>query len=129
MFFSFFFFFLVRESLIKSSFIFFFRMKKNGCHFLVNWNIFIRIDYFLFGLIFIKKIIKLKFKKKRNRFKLTDFDSVWFFRTKSVQTCFFRFWFSFFCFARFFSVRFQAYKTETELVGFFHDSVSSFIFF
>jgi len=50
-----------------------------------------RGDYFLFGFIFIKKIIKLNFFKKkpkpnRNRFKLTGFSSVRFLEQKPVQT-------------------------------------------
>ena len=44
-----------------------------------------RSDYFLFGLVFIKKITKLKFKKKKNqnRVKPTGFGSVRFFRAKT----------------------------------------------
>jgi hypothetical protein len=47
-------------------------------------------DYFLFGLVFIlKKVIKLIFFiKKRNRFKLTGFCSVRFFRTKTGSSWF-----------------------------------------
>jgi hypothetical protein len=42
-------------------------------------------DYFRFGLVFIKKVIKPKFfKKNRNRFKPTG--SVWFFGQKPIQT-------------------------------------------
>jgi hypothetical protein len=86
--------------------------------------------FFLFGLVFIKKTIKLKFKKKMkinwNRFKPIGFGSVQFFWTKPVQTGFARFFrfgsvFSGFLFGfgsvRFF--RFQTYKTETKLVSFF----------
>jgi hypothetical protein len=58
-------------------------------------------DYFLFGLVFIlKKVIKLIFFiKKRNRFKLTGFCSVRFFRTKTGSSWFgsvFSVWLGFF---------------------------------
>jgi hypothetical protein len=92
---------------------------------------------------------KTKFflKKNQNRFKPTDFSSVWFFKKKPV-------WLSFFSFALFFPVllgffsicsglgsvwffQFQAYKTEPVgffkiligLIDFFHSSVFSIVFF
>jgi hypothetical protein len=66
----------------------------------------IRGDYFRFGSIFIKKIIKLKFffKKNRNRVKPTGFGSVWFgfLGQKPVQTSLDRFWLGFSGLTRFF---------------------------
>ena len=81
---------------------------------------------FLFGLIFIKKIIKLDLKKKKPKPVQTDlfrFGSV-ILEQKPVQI-------SFFGLARFFSVwvrffRFQAYKTETKPVNFLNIIISFF---
>ena len=109
-------------------------MKKNGCHFLVNWNIFIRVVYFRFGSVFIKKNNQIKIlKKNQNRFKPTGFCSVQFFQfgsVFSVLTQFFRFWLGFFWF---FSIQFQVYKIELVgffkiLICFFHDSIIFFNF-
>ena len=53
-------------------------------------------DHFQFGLVFIKKIIKLNFfLKNQNQFKLTGFGSVRFFGQKQIQTDLTRFWMSF----------------------------------
>jgi len=104
----------------------------------------------ILGSIFIKKIIKLNFKKKnRNWFKPTNFGSVCFMnknRFKPVWLGFF-IWLGFSSLTRFFpvffrfrfsSVRFfrlQVYKTETKsvgffkiLIGFFHSSIFLIIF-
>jgi hypothetical protein len=99
----------------------------------------IMLDYFRFGLIFIKKISKPVFFKlklvqtDRFRFGLAWFSGLArFFWLDSV----FLIWLSFFRFGfglvRFF--RFQAYKTEPVsffkiLIGFFHGSVFLVIFF
>jgi hypothetical protein len=80
------------------------RLKKKK----LNWlaYVVIRGDYFLFGLIFIKKIIKPNLKKK------TETDSnrpvlVWFFRTKTSSNRFgsvFSVWLDFFSLVWFFPV-------------------------
>jgi hypothetical protein len=62
-----------------------------------------------------KKITKLILKKTKTGSNRPV--SVWFFRIKLVQTGLARFFPVFFVFVRFF--RFQTYKTETELVGYF----------
>jgi len=111
------------------------------------WNKCIRGDYFRFGSVFIKKSNQTEifffWKKNRNRVKPTGFGSVRFFRGKPVQTglaLFSRFWLSFFGLARLFfwffvrfgSVRFFrffAYKTETELAGFFKNLIGFFFRF
>jgi hypothetical protein len=75
-------------------------------------------DYFLFGLVFIKKSNQTEIfkKKKQNRFKSTGFSSVRFFWTKTGLAWFFQFgsvfsvWLGFFSgffrfgFSSFFSV-------------------------
>jgi hypothetical protein len=54
-------------------------MQRDGPYPGTDWSI--KNDHFLFGLIFIKKIIsKLIFFKNRNRFKSTSFVSFRFFR-------------------------------------------------
>jgi hypothetical protein len=80
----------------------------------------------LFGLVFIKKkgnqTKYLKKKKNRNRFKPNGFGSVRFFGQKPVQiglTLFFPVWLGFFSLGSVWFFWFQAYKTETEPVGFF----------
>jgi len=102
-----------------------------------------------FGSVFIKKSNQTEFffkKKNRNRFKPTGFGSVRFFREKTGSNRFgsvfsvwlgfgsvFSVWLGFFpVFFRFGSVqffRFQAYKTETEPVGFFKILIGFFLRF
>jgi len=93
---------------------------------------------FRFGLIFIKKIIKLNIFLNQNWFKSTGFSSVQFFRAKTSSNKFssvFQFWLGFFRFFQFCSifsgffssglVRFGSVfpvpglKNQTEPVGFF----------
>ena len=59
-------------------------------------NMFTRGDHFQFGSVFIKKksnqtefFFQKKPKPNRNRFKPTNFSSVWFFRTKTGLARFF----------------------------------------
>jgi hypothetical protein len=107
--------------------------------------IFVKGDYFRFGSVFIKKIIKLKFfftknKTSSNRPVSVRFD---FFGQKPVWLGLARFglgfFLVFFIWVRFSSIRFfrfQTYKIKTEpvsffkiLINFFHGSVFSVIFF
>jgi len=83
-----------------------------------------RGDNFSLGSVFIKKTIKLKFKKKKTTETGSNRSvSVRFFRKKPVQTGlarFFQFWLGFFSiWVRFGFFWFQIYKTETEPIGFF----------
>jgi hypothetical protein len=98
-----------------------------------------RGDYFRFGSFFFLNVTKLKFLKKlkpnRNRFKPMVSVRFGFLRQKPVQTglarffslaWFFSVWLGFFGLG---SVRFRAYKTKTEPVGFFKILIGLIIFF
>jgi hypothetical protein len=94
-------------------------------------------DYFWFDSVFIKKLIKSKFSLKKLETDQFRFSFVGKNQFKPVWLGFFGlalFWLDFFQFESVF-FRFQAYKIETELVGFlkfligfFHGSVFSVIF-
>ena len=96
------------------------RVRFNYIH---SLSIFLH-NHFRFGLIFIKKIIKLIFFKNYYRFKSTSFGLVQFFydknRFKSV-------WLGFFSLTRFF--QFHAYKTEPNQSVFFKILIGFFLRF
>jgi len=98
------------------------RLKKK----ILNWlaYVVIRGDYFLFGLIFIKKIIKPNLKKKQ---KPIQTDRFWFgfLEQKPVQTGLVRF----FLFGSIFSVWFGFFRFVLVLFLFFLFGFGSILFF